>query len=167
MLVFSKDRKGVHGTDSIEAQIENETDYGELVGLWMDHPECRIKIESQMSCVVEKEDYYERLGVWLDFVPAYSVPAQQIRVRMSILNARQLKNIVEYQKLVKRLDKTPVRKQQIEIEVRICELINMVNWFDMNRRAPTFFMDYLINLEEIPDYAKEAFLKKVSEIVLR
>ena len=166
MVEFVMGELGIYRVNYLEQEIKRETNYVELVSLWRDHPECRIKIESQMAYVLDKEDDYNGLCIWWNLVPAYSVPAQQICVRMSILNSIQLKNIKYYGDLTKRLKKTPTRKQQIEIEVCICELISKLNWFNEDSCARPFFRFYLENPDRLPEFAKEAFIGKLKEIVL-
>ena len=157
---------GVTDIDLVVSLIKSTTNYLELADLWQSYPELRIKIESRMAYVVDKEDHYNGLCIWWNLVPAYSVPAQQICVRMSILNSIQLKNIKYYGDLTKRLKKTPTRKQQIEIEVCICELISKLNWFNEDSCARPFFRFYLENPDRLPEFAKEAFIGKLREIVL-
>ena len=166
MADIVKRKNGVYTVNFFEAELEQEADYVELTELWIAYPEHAIKIEKQMSYIVDKEDDYDKLCIWWKLLPAYSVPAQQIAVRMSILNSRELKNIEFYQTLIVRLENTPTKKQQKEIEARICEIISNIDWFDENKGVPTFFRYYLTKLDKVPSYQKKVFLEKVNEIVL-
>ena len=136
-----------------------------LLEKWDSEPGNRIKVESDILDVVKDVDNYFVLCRWALMAEGKFVPLLQITTRLSVLNFEQLPVIDCYGVLNERLAGTPTDKQKKEVQARIIEICLDLTPYSLCDGSPNFFTYFLNHLDEVPEYLREAFLKKTAEFV--